>query len=113
MKYVELPHNKKINLLNDHDGGDWVNLEQSKWCLHCSRSFTGLSVRVQEDEKGKYWLECGTPGCDGSPIDWAPYPWWDPEHPAAKEYFERHPEEKRKHDEGTTDDEAGDDDIPF
>ncbi len=97
MKYVELPHNKKLNLLNDHDGG-WANLEQSKWCLHCSQSFTGLSVRVYE-ENGKLWLECGTAACGGSPIDWAPYPWWDDKHPATIEYFKTHPEEKRRQEE--------------
>jgi hypothetical protein len=95
MKYVELPHNKKLNLLNEHDG-DWENLEQSKWCLHCSQQFTGLSARVWEDEDHRLWLECGTPGCGGSPIDWAPYPWWDSKHPATQEYLEKHPEEREK-----------------
>lgn len=107
MKYVELPHNKKLNLLNDHDG-DWRNLEQSKWCLHCSQSFTGLSVRVYE-ENGRLWLECGTPECGGSPIDWAPYPWWDDTHPATLEYMKNHPEERHRIDDlpGESDDEPG------
>jgi len=113
MKYVDFPHNKKLNLLNEHDG-DWENLEQSKWCLHCSQSFTGLSVRVEQDDAGKLWLECGTPGCDGSPIDWAPYPWWDPEHPATKDYLEKHPEERKKfEDAGGEGADGGDDEIPF
>ena len=110
MTYVELPHNKKLNLLNDHDG-DWINLEQSKWCLHCSQSFTGLSVRVWKDEQNKLWLECGTPECGGSPIDWAPYPWWDSEHPATKDYLEKHPEERKKFEDFGED--AGDEEIPF
>ncbi len=107
MDYVELPHNKKLALLNDHDGG-WDNLDQTKWCLHCSQEFTGLSTRVQKDEQGKLWLECGTPGCGGSPIDWAPYPWWNPEHPAAQAYFEKHPEEREKF-EDVEDDESEED----
>jgi hypothetical protein len=112
MNYVDLPHNKKLNLLNDHDG-DWANLEQSKWCLHCSKSFTGLSVRVWQDDKGKLWLECGTPKCGGSPIDWAPYPWWDPEHPATKEYLQSHPEERKKFEEEKDNGETpGDGGIP-
>ncbi|RBP45288.1 hypothetical protein DES53_103286 [Roseimicrobium gellanilyticum] len=90
MNYVDLPHNKKLNLLNEHDG-DWENLEQSKWCLHCSQSFTGLATRVWKDDDGRLWLECGTPGCDGSPIDWAPYPWWDDTHPATIEYLKKNP----------------------
>jgi hypothetical protein len=90
MNYVELPHNKKLNLLNEHDG-NWENLEQSKWCLHCSQSFTGLAARVWKDDSGHLWLECGTPGCDGSPIDWAPYPWWDENHPATIEHLKKNP----------------------
>lgn len=45
MNHIEVPHNRKLNLLNDHDG-DWTDLEQSKWRLHCSKSFAGLSVRA-------------------------------------------------------------------
>jgi hypothetical protein len=109
MKYVDLPHNKKLNLLNDHDGG-WKNLEQSKWCLHCGQSFTGLAVRAYL-QNGQLWLECGTEGCDGSPIDWAPYPWWDENHPATLEWL-------RKQESGELDDENDDSDpssggIPF
>ena len=105
MKYVELPHNKKLNLLNDHDG-DWKNLEQTKWCMHCNKQFTGLSVRVYE-QNGKLWLECGTPDCNGSPIDWAPFPWWDDKHPDTIEF-------RRTHQNGEGgfhwhDDEEGDD----
>jgi hypothetical protein len=108
MTYVELPHNKKLTLLNEHDG-EWKNLEQSKWCLHCSKSFTGLSVRVWKDEAGKLWLECGTPDCGGSPIDWPPFPWWDENHPETKEWMKGHPE---RFDEGTGG-ERGGDDVPF
>jgi hypothetical protein len=90
------------------------NLEQEHWCLHCSQKFSGLAARVWKDEDGSLWLECGTPGCDGSPIDWAPYPWWDPRHPATREYLKKEkagakkPKRKRR---GKAD--AADDDVPF
>jgi len=30
--YVDLPHNKKLNLLREHSlGCDWPNLEQEQW----------------------------------------------------------------------------------
>lgn len=64
-------------------GTKWKNLDESKWCLHCEAQFTGHSVRVYEED-GEVWLECGTPGCDGSPIDWADYPWWDENHPRTR-----------------------------
>jgi hypothetical protein len=78
IEYVTLPFNKKLNLLRDHSCGcEWPDLDQEHWCLHCGKKFSGHSVRVWRDATGYLWLECGTPDCDGSPIDWAPYPWWD------------------------------------
>jgi len=77
VNYLELPHNKKLALLREHSlGCEWPDLDHSVWCLHCGKSFTGQSARVYE-QGGQMWLECGTKDCDGSPIDWAPYPWWD------------------------------------
>ena len=108
-KYVDLPFNKKLNLLREHSMGcDWPDLEQKHWCLHCRLAFSGHSARVWQDEDGRLWLECGTPGCDGSPIDWAPYPWWDPKHPAhkAKKRKSRKPRKTK-----TDNDDLGD--VPF
>lgn len=109
MKYVSLPFNKKLNLLRDHSVGcDWPNLEQEHWCLHCGKKFNGHSVRVWEDEERRLWLECGTPDCDGSPIDWAPFPWWDPDHPEARKRA------SRKRGKRTPPRKSGpDDDVPF
>ena len=89
-QYVSLPHNKKLNLLRDHSMGcDWPDLDQEHWCLHCRKKFNGHSVRVWKSEDKRLWLECGTPDCDGSPIDWAPYLWWSPRHSATKEYLKK------------------------
>ena len=85
MDYLELPFNKKLALLREHSFGcEWPNLEQEQWCLHCRKKFSGHAARVWADGKGRLWLECGTPGCDGSPIDWAPFPWWDPTYSAPR-----------------------------
>ncbi len=73
--YVTLPHNQKLHLLRAHSlGCDWPNLDQEHGYLHCRRKFDGHSARVWQSEDGRLWLECGTP------IDWAPYPWWNPKH---------------------------------
>lgn len=110
--YVELPHNKKLNLLRAHSMGcDWPNLEQEHWCLHCNKKFTGHSVRVWQDEAGALWLECGTPECNGSPIDWAPYPWWEPKNPATKAYLKK-AKSKRASPRRRTG-RSADDDVPF
>jgi hypothetical protein len=108
MKYVSLPLNKKVNLLREHSFGcDWPNLEQEHWCLHCNKKFNGHSVRVWQDSLGALWLECGTPDCDGSPIDWAPYPWWNPKHPETKKHKDQPRVRRRRRKK------SDDDDIPF
>jgi hypothetical protein len=112
VKYVELPPNKKLNLLRAHGFGcEWPNLEQENWCLHCEQKFTGQSVRVWQDASGALWLECGTPDCSGSPIDWAPYPWWDPKHPATKAQEKKSkPKRSRR---SRKRDSSAEDDVPF
>jgi hypothetical protein len=109
-KYVEIPWNQKLALLREHDfaGLDWTRLENVAWCLHCGRKFTGHEARVWRDEAGRLWLECGTPKCDGSPIDWAAYPWWDEDHPVTKEHLRKPARRKRRRKK-----KPGDDDIPF
>jgi hypothetical protein len=111
--YVCLPFNKKLNLLRQHSFGcDWPNLEQEHWCLHCGQKFSGHMVRVWQDAQGALWLECGTPGCDGSPIDWAPSPWWDTKHPATRKKRKKSsPRPKRK--KGSQELPPDDDDVPF
>ena len=102
--YVQLPFNKKLNLLRAHDpSGEWPDLDHERWCLHCGKKFNGHSVRVWKDPKGNLWLECGTPRCNGSPIDWADYPWW--EQGAGKGGRKARRKPKRNAQE--------DDDIPF
>ena len=113
--YVELPYNKKLNLLRAHSMGcDWPDLDQEHWCLHCEKKFSGHSARVWQAKDGSIWLECGTPDCDGSPIDWAPYPWWDANYtePKARPKRSKRPSKtKRKPKRGLP---GGDvDDVPF
>lgn len=87
IEYVQLSDREKLALLKAHDfGAPFPTLDTRNWCLHCEKEFDGYSVRVWRGGDGNLWLECGTPGCAGSPIDWAPYPWWDKEHPLTKKY---------------------------
>ena len=113
--YVALPFNKKLNLLRDHSlGCDWPNLDQEHWCLHCRKKFNGHSLRVWQSEDNRLWLECGTPDCDGSPIDWAPYPWWNPRHPATKDYLKKAKAESKLKPKPKRGKKAGySDDVPF
>ena len=113
MNYVTLPFNKKLNLLREHSMGcEWPNLDQECWCLHCGKKFNGHSVRVWQDPKGGLWLECGTPNCDGSPIDWAPFPWWDGRHPETKK-FQQQAKHKPKRRRTRKQKGADDEDVPF
>ncbi|MFO1498228.1 MAG: hypothetical protein U1G07_07535 [Verrucomicrobiota bacterium] len=86
-EYVNLPDADKLKLLQEHSfQAPFPTLDQKNWCLHCEQEFDGHSTRVWKGRDGSLWLECGTPGCDGSPIDWAPYPWWDPKHPLTRKH---------------------------
>ena len=72
-EYVTLSDTAKLQLLQAHSfQAPWPSLDHQNHCLHCDRNFNGHSVRVWQSLDGTLWLECGTPGCDGSPIDWYP-----------------------------------------
>ena len=81
--------------------------------MHCGQKFSGHAVRVWQDKEGSLWLECGTPGCDGSPIDWAPYPWWDPKHPATKEQLKKRKLKCKPRRGRKGKGHGADDDVPF
>jgi hypothetical protein len=110
-RYVEIPWNQKLALLRQHDfsGLEWKRLDDVAWCLHCNGKFTGHQARVWRDDAGRLWLECGTPKCHGSPIDWASFPWWDPKHRVRRKRGRKPPKGggRRKEKPGS------DDDIPF
>ena len=73
-KPIEVSDAEKLEILNRHcvTGPGWTSLDETQWCLHCAKTFTGRSVRVYRDPSfpDGYSIECGTPGCDGSPLDW-------------------------------------------
>lgn len=86
--------------------GPWPSLNHTMWCLHCEKEFSGRDVRVYSDDAGELWLECGTPDCDGSPIDWAEYPWWNSEHPLTKAHHPAGEEEDEEESNEEWDDET-------
>ena len=87
IEYVELSAEAKLALLQLHEcQAPFASLETRNWCLHCGKEFDGRSVRVWGTPDGSLYLECGTPECDGSPMDWFPYPWWDPHHPLTRQH---------------------------
>ncbi len=77
MRYETVTEEQKLRLLREQDLGDikWKSLDQRAWCLHCNEQFTAKDVRVYRDGRDLL-LECGNPGCNGSPLDWAGKPWW-------------------------------------
>ena len=96
MNYVTLDDETKLKLLQLHSfQAPFPTLAKKNWCLHCEQQFDGYSVRVWEGGAGALWLECGTEGCNGSPIDWAPYPWGKPRNLSFKEYASRVARKKR------------------
>ena len=87
---VTLSDKDKLRLLREHSiDGYWPDLNYRNWCLHCEKEFDGHAVRVCRDSQAELGLKCGTPGCSGSPLDWAPYPWWDEAHPLTRQRHEK------------------------
>ena len=77
MQYVTVSEEQKLALLREQDLGEieWRSLDQKAWCMFCNKQFTGKDVRVHRDGHD-FFLECGTPDCDGSILEWAARPWW-------------------------------------
>lgn len=86
--YITVPDCTKLELLRNYAlSVEWPDLDQENWCLRCEQAFSGRSVKLLRSRTGEILLECGTPGCDGSPIEWAPHPWWDESHPTTLAYL--------------------------
>ena len=104
-----------------NDGVTWVGglfllaLAAGGWNVQAAKEAVySYTPRVWQSEDDRLWLECGTPECDGSPIDWAPYPWWDPKHPATKDYLKKAKAEARLKPKPKRGRKASDsDDVPF
>jgi hypothetical protein len=78
---TDLSDEQRLVTLNNHavlEGQEWNNVEDTIFCHHCDKEITGRSVRIYkspEFEDG-FEVECGTEGCNGSPLDWSKKPWW-------------------------------------
>ncbi|MBN2508580.1 MAG: hypothetical protein JXQ71_18030 [Verrucomicrobia bacterium] len=84
--YVTIGDREKLRLLREQTlDGYWPDLAYKNWCLRCNREFDGYSVRVRRNRWAELTVECGTPGCHGTPAEWAPYPWWDEQHPLTRQ----------------------------
>jgi hypothetical protein len=93
---VKLPE-LTLELLNQHmPAAEFESLDDKAYCLHCDKKINlrkiivhaepmPIAFKVEGSKKvhrgvmdmpGDVWLECPTPGCDGSPLDWSCRPWW-------------------------------------
>jgi hypothetical protein len=86
VKYIKFNDEEQLQALNRHalfHNHEWKSLEDIRYCCHCDKSFTGRQVkfwksgltREQGGMEDGLWAECGTEGCDGSPLDWSLKPW--------------------------------------
>jgi hypothetical protein len=78
---TDLSDSKRLEILNEHamlEGQDWKSVDDTMFCHHCDREFAGRSVRIFKNPRfpDGYEVQCGTEGCDGSPLDWSKRPWW-------------------------------------
>ena len=73
-----LPDDEKLSILQDQDifgKLNWESLDDQRWCLQWDSQFLAREVRFYADGDD-ILVECGNPGCDGSPLDWNTSPWW-------------------------------------
>lgn len=76
MRFLALSAEEKLTILNSlSPHATWATLNDRKWCQECDKSISGHSIRVHYGNQG-HWLQCGTPGCPGGPLDWHSFPFW-------------------------------------
>jgi hypothetical protein len=78
---TDLSEEERLVTLNNNavlDGQEWKSVDETTFCHHCDKEITGRSVRIfrnPEFEDG-FEVDCGTEGCNGSPLDWSKKPRW-------------------------------------
>jgi hypothetical protein len=78
---------QKVTWFNERDPINSWKVGQTIFCLHCDGSFKAEEISFYEDKMDHELLpEC--PHCNGSPLDFASFPWWR---------RENEPENLRKH----------------
>lgn len=78
---TDLSDEQRLGVLNNHavlEGQEWKSVEATMFCHHCDKEITGRAVRIYKNSEFEdgFEVECGTEGCDGSPLDWSKKPWW-------------------------------------
>lgn len=64
---------RAVQLFNEKDPFHTWGVGQRVYCLHCERAFVAEEVCYDEADG---LLVCPNRGCDGSPMDWSPDPWF-------------------------------------
>lgn len=78
---TDLSDVQRLEILNENavlEGSEWKSVDSKKFCHHCDKEFSGRDVRIFKNSEfpGGHEVQCGTEGCDGSPLDWSEKPWW-------------------------------------
>jgi hypothetical protein len=76
---TDLTEAERLSTLKRHIP-DVKSLDDELLCLHCDQMFKLRDARIYADPEfskvGGRAVECATPGCDGSPLEFAKRPWW-------------------------------------
>jgi len=66
---------EKDAFLRDHWAlGEYPGLDGTLYCLHCGQAVKVRDLKCFGDEDSGGFM-CGTPGCDGSPLDLSLHQW--------------------------------------
>ncbi|MBA2436254.1 MAG: hypothetical protein M3480_09430 [Verrucomicrobiota bacterium] len=48
----------------------WHSLGDHRFCVRCTKVFSGREVQIESDLAGNWQLRCPTSGCDSWPLHW-------------------------------------------
>jgi hypothetical protein len=48
----------------------WRSLYERRFCVRCTKVFSGYEVKIVIQGEGHYQLQCPTDGCDSTSIHW-------------------------------------------
>jgi len=92
-EFLLKPAAERVRIFSEHCLPRTFDVGDRVWCLHCEKSFLAENVAVDLsltagllglERKETIYFKCPNDGCDGSPLDFHDFPWWNPELEASR-----------------------------
>jgi predicted deacylase len=61
----------RLSLLQNGDSyRTWRSLDDERFCVRCTKLFTGHDLQIVPQADGQFDIHCPTEGCDSVPVHW-------------------------------------------